>query len=577
MPAVKTAVDPITVEVIRHKIGAMCDEMEVNLMRTAFSPTVYESRDFCAALLDPEGQVIGQALGGNAIFLCDLTYAIADVYKVYGRDGIEPDDIFASNDPNVFGQHLNNVVLILPVFFEGRLVAFSAVRSHWVDIGGRDPGGWNVDTTEIYQEGLQIPTVKLFKRGRMDDELARLIGLNVRDTDEVFGDLHAQVVGCQLGARRFTEMLARYGEDTVFESIRIIWDQSETRVRQVIESIPDGSYTAKAVLDDDGLRRNVPVPLKITVRIDGSELTVDYSDMPPQTPGPLNTRPPAAMSAARITVKMFSTPFEFANEGAFRPVHVIVPEGTMFNAGPGAPVAQWSPPLTTVVDMMLAALSSAMPDRLPAGSRNDIGGIKVYSPPGAKRPWRYTDALSGGWGAMPFRDGACGLKTVRHGDSKILSAEMVESRAPVIIESEGLIPDSGGAGKFRGGLGTGRTFRVLEDGIGAFSMHRSDCPPWGMYGGEPGRPDMFHFRIPGREPFSSPKIDNVPLPAGSVVRMETAGGGGWGSPFERDPALVALDVYRGYVSREMALEKYGVALDEDGNVDQERTKEKRHA
>src|SRR5579871_3939191 len=240
--ATRTAVDPITVEVVRHTITAICDEMEVNLTRTAFSPIVYESKDFCAALLDPEGQMIGQAMGSLPVFLCDLGYAIKDIVDIYGLERIEPGDIFASNDPNVFGQHLNNVVITLPIFWEERVIAFCSVRAHWADIGGKDPGGWNADTTEIYQEGLQIPTLKLYRRGELNEELVRLISLNIRTPEPVLGDMRAQIAACHLGARRFLELVRKFGADAVFDSIHLFWDQSEQLVRQAIAEIPDGVY-----------------------------------------------------------------------------------------------------------------------------------------------------------------------------------------------------------------------------------------------------------------------------------------------------------------------------------------------
>lgn len=555
--AIRTGVDPITVEVVRHTITAICDDLEVNLTRTAFSPIVYESKDFAAALLDTEGNMIGQAMGSLPVFLCDLGSAIQDVMRVYGLDNIQPGDMFASNDPNVFGQHLNNVVVTLPIFWQERVIAFTAVRAHWVDIGGRDPGGWNADTTEIFQEGLQIPTLKLYKRGVLDDEIVRLICLNIRTPEPVMGDLRAQVAACHLGARRFLELVWKYGHETVFESIHTIWDHSEQRVRQAIAAIPDGVYEAESLLDDDGLRRDVEIPLKVKVIVSGSEITVDYSEIPEQTPGPLNSRPAAAMAVARIAVKMIAAPLEIANEGGFRAIKIILPEGKMLSAKRPAPVAQWSPALATLIDTVLTALSQAIPDRIPAGSRNDVGGIKIYSAPTAAKRFYHSQATTGGWGAMPFRDGACGMKSLNHGDSKVLPAEIVEAEAPVRIDEEALLPDSGGAGKFRGGLGTLRRFTVLEDAIGAFSMHRAKCPPWGLFGGLPGSNDMFHFDVPGREPFSSSKIENVPLPKGSRIRMETAGGGGWGNPHERDRRRIEEDLRQGYVSEKAARELYG--------------------
>jgi N-methylhydantoinase B len=567
----KRAVDPITVEVVRHTITAICDEMEVNLTRTAFSPIVYESKDFCAALLDTEGRMIGQALGSLPVFLCDLGNAIEDVVRVYGMDNIEPGDVFASNDPNVFGQHLNNVVLSLPIFWEDRVVAFTSVRAHWVDIGGKDPGGWNADTTEIFQEGLQIPTTKLYRRGELNDELIRLITLNIRTPEPVLGDMRAQLAACHLGARRFVDLVRKFGPETVFVSIDEMWDQSERRVRQAIEAIPDGVYSAEAVLDDDGVRRDVPIPLKVKVIVDGSTITVDFSDIPDQTPGPLNSRPASAMAVARIAAKMITAPLEIANQGGFRPIDVILPEGKMLSARRGAPVAQWSPALATLIDMVLTALSQAIPDRIPAGSRNDVGGIKVYSAPGSPNPYYFSHSCTGGWGGLPFRDGVCGMKSLNHGDSKIVPVEVVEATSPILIEEEALHQDSGGAGKYRGGLGTRRVYRVLRDGVGDFSMHRSKCPPWGLFGGQPGQPDMFFIDVPGREAFAVSKIERVPLPKDSRITMETAGGGGWGNPLEREPVLVARDVKEGYVSCERARSVYGVILDTDGAVDDEAT------
>jgi N-methylhydantoinase B len=273
------------------------------------------------------------------------------------------------------------------------------------------------------------------------------------------------------------------------------------------------------------------------------------------------------MAVARIAVKMITNPLEVANEGGFRPILIILPEGKMLSARPGAPVAQWSPALATLIDMVLTALSPAVPDRIPAGSRNDVGGIKVFSAPASPRPWYYSHSCTGGWGGLPFRDGMCGMKSLNHGDSKIVPTEVIEATVPILIEEESLIPDSGGAGKFRGGLGTRRVFRVLQDGIGDFSMHRAKCPPWGLAGGEPGKPDMFTFDVPGQEPFRASKIEGVPLPKDSRVTMETAGGGGWGNPGERDPQLVARDVRDGYVTIEQAREIYRVVMSENGELD----------
>lgn len=557
-------VDPITVEVVRYTVTSICNEMEANITRTAFSPIVYEAKDFCAALLDLDGRLIAQASGSLPVFLCDLGLAVQEVMRIYGRDNIEEGDIFASNDPSVFGQHLNNVVVTLPIFYEKELIEFAAVRVHWVDIGGRDAGGWNLDTTEVYQEGIQIPTLKLFKRGTLDDEIWRLIALNIRLPEAVFGDMQAQVDACKLAERRYLELVKRYGLSIVHRSIDQLWDQSERRVRESIAVIPDGAYEAEAFVDEDGVRKDVPIPLRVKVVVQGSDVTVDYTNMSPQVAGPINSGGVSGVSAARIAVKALTTPLEPANEGSFRAVHVILPPGKLVSAQRPAPVGQWSAALSSLIDTILKALHPAIPDRIPAGSRNDVGGSQIYGNRPGGGLWYYSQSCPGGWGALPYMDGPCGLKSLNHGDSFIPATEVVESTSPILVERQELRQDSAGAGKFRGGLGTCRIIRLLEEGIGNFVMHRGKFPPWGLAGGKPSQADVFKITLPGQPEFETTRVRDIWLPKDSRVAFMTAGGGGWGDPRERSLEAVERDVRAGYISVQKAIEDYGVEIKPEG-------------
>ncbi len=559
-----TVIDPITVEVVRYTITSICDELEVNLTRTAFSPIVYEAKDFCAALLDVDGRLIAQASGGLPVFLCGLGLAVQDIVRIYGKNGIEEGDIFISNDPSLFGQHLNNVVISLPIFYDGELIAFVAVRVHWVDIGGRDAGGWNLDTTEIFQEGLQIPTLKLFKRGTLDDEIWRFIALNIRLPEQSLGDMHAQVDACRLAERRFLGSVRKYGLDAMWRSINQIWDQSERKIRAGIEAIPDGIYEAECFVDEDGVRKDVSIPLRVKVIIKGSDALVDYSEMSSQAAGPINSGGASGLAAARIAFKALTTPLDPANEGSFRAVQIILPPGKLISAQRPSPLGQWSAALSSLIDTILKALHPAIPDRIPAGSRNDVGGSQISGTRSNGQFWVYSQSCHGGWGALPDSDGPCGLKSLNHGDSFIPATEVVESTSPILIEREELRQDSAGAGKFRGGLGTVRVIRALEDGIGNFTMHRGKFPPWGLAGGKASAADIFKIEVPDQSVLETARARNIPLPKNSRVSFLTAGGGGWGNPLDRDIDDVELDVRRGYISPQKALEDYGVYFDAEG-------------
>lgn len=556
------AIDPITLEVIRHSLHAILDEQDTNITRTAFSPLVYEIRDFCTALLDPEGNLISQGRMGIPVFLSDLGPPIRDGLEIYGPKGFEPGDVVITNYAGVCGQHLNNVVMYVPAFCEGELVAFVAVRMHWSDVGGRSVGLVS-DTTEIYQEGLQLRTVKLYARGERNEEIARIIRHNVRMPENTFGDMNAQLAACRLGEARFTGLLARYGLETVTACIREIWARSERLARERVAELADGEYRADAFMDDDGVDLGVPVPIRVRVVVDGSELTVDFSEVANQVRGPINSGASAGMAAAKIAFKLLTTPHLPADEGCFRPLRVILPPGKFISALEPAPMSQWTLPIPTIIDTILHALGEAVPDRVPGGH---FGALNTYQffgiHPATGRRYYHLDNGLGGWGATSAADGFGPLKSMVHGDTYNVPVEVEETMVTLRVRRFELRRDSGGAGRYRGGLGTAKEYDLLADGFISPGFDRSKCLPWGLAGGKPGAGSEIYFRAgpQGKAVFLN-KATAVATPPGSNLLILTGGGGGHGDPLEREPERVQADLRDGYVSVERARDEYGVVVD----------------
>lgn len=352
--------DPITVEVVRNAIVAYADEMAEALCKSAYNMMIYEVRDYCCGLIDTTGRMISQNRGGLPIFLADLGIAVEDGIKKYGLKGFEEGDVLVMNHGHICGQHLNNVVVYAPCFHDGELIGFAANRAHWVDIGGGRQGFGSNATTDIYSEGLQMRSLKIYKAGELNDTLYQIIQDNIRYPDASLGDLRAQVASCQIGAKRYAELVARYGRGVVESCVETIWDQTDKAARQVIERIPDGTYSAESFLDNDG--RDLATPLRIAVKVivSGSTITVDFHGMHPQVNGPLNSGRSGGIAAARVAFKALTSPELDVNEGCFRALNVDLPDGTILSARPPAALGQWSIALPTVIDTILKALAPAV-------------------------------------------------------------------------------------------------------------------------------------------------------------------------------------------------------------------------
>jgi N-methylhydantoinase B len=564
-------VDPVTVEVVRNAFVAYADEMATVLCRTAYNMMIFEVRDYCVGICDPNGAIIAQNTGGLPIFLADLGAAVKGAVDIYGLDGFAPGDVLLSNDPKVCGQHLNNVVVFTPFFHEGELVAFSALRAHWVDIGGGSRGFGSTASRDLFDEGLQVRAIKAWEAGKPNNEVLRLLRDNIRFPDSSFGDLRAQIAGCRLGERRMGQLYAKYGRKTVSSAISEFWNQSERLARSAVRAIPDGTYTAESYMDHDFLDRETAVPIRVKVIVAGDEMTVDFSGLPPQAKGPINAGASGGVAAARVAFKCLTSPNGVVNEGEMRPLKVILPPGTILSAEPPAPLAFWSSSLPTVIETILRALSDVVPDRIPAGHKGDMSGLALYGEDAErKRRFICLNIFGGGFGAKPHADGESGVVSICQGAVQNAPVEVQEAYYPLIIETHRLRPDSGGAGKHRGGLGVEIAISSDQDFFANTHLQRTKLAPWGLHGGKDGLPmDAVLVHRDGHET-SAVGLDKQLVRPGEKLIVRGGGGGGFGSPLERPMELVHCDVTRGAVSPERARIDYGVEIDPgSGGLDRE--------
>jgi N-methylhydantoinase B len=532
--------DPITAEIIRNALVAITDEMKTNLMRTAYNPIIYEALDFTVGLFDAEGETTSIGLG-LPMFIRGLSDAIKEKIAFYGDGGIEPGDILLTNDAYIMGSHLNHMVFTLPIFHEGTIVAFASSMAHWADIGGTLGG----TTQDIYSEGLQLPIVKIYKRGVQDDELTRIIRTNVRFPKLALGDFRAQIAAIKTGEARYTALLEKYGAVAVRESIESIFIESERLARHAVAQIPDGTYEAESFMDDDGIG-STPVPIKVRVVVAGDAMTIDLSDVSPQVQGYFNSGRTAGVSAAEVAFKCITTPTLYPiNAGAFRALRVVLPLGRVISATKPAAMRKWMTVPMTVVDTVFRALAPALPEHVAAGHHADLNSSRIFGvAPQTGRFFASSLGLpGGGWGAKYDSDGMSAVVCINDGDTHNTVIEAKESKLPVLFESYELRTDSGGPGRWRGGLGA--QFRIRTRGPMKLSTYteRTHCAPWGLAGGLAGLPNG---------------VTVQQLHAGDVFIVRAGGGGGYGDPRERPRELVRRDVRRGYVSRASAVRDYGM-------------------
>jgi len=567
------SLDPVTLEVLRNALPAIANEMAADLQRTSYNMMIYEVRDFCTALVDAEGALLCQNVGGVSHFVADLGIIITDGMKKFGPDGFAPGDVLIMNHQAVAGQHLNNIVIYTPYFFKGELQLFSMVRAHWIDVGGTSTGfGAGADCPDPWQEGLQLNQLKLYRASVLDETLHQVIRDNIRFPESSMGDLRSQIAACRLALRRVDELYERYGAAVMKEAVARIFDETEAKCRHVVESIKDGVYEHSALIDDNTPTGTDRIPIHAKVTVKGGHMTIDLSGCAKERPRGLNSR---TLAGARIAYKALTQPLAPVNEGSFRALDIVLPEGTIMMARYPAPMTGWSRILPTVVDVIVRSLAPAMPDRTPAAHHGTMGGGSIiFSGVDPKTKRRFvTQSIEGaGWGGRPTEDGENGSVSICQGDVRNGSIEAMELKVPIIVENRGFRPDSGGPGKFRGGVGLIVRARSLVDG--RWNLGRSDrrsCPPWGLWGGMNGSYSECFVKKPGDNDFKPNYGFRTPLPADSVMSTFTGGGGGWGDPLEREIGRVQNDVREEFVSRDAAAKFYGVVFKEDLSIDEAAT------
>ena len=555
-------VSEFTLDIIENSLIASAEESFAAFGRASKSPVIYEVLDYAAGLMDSRGKLVAQANGVPG-FLGTLDLATQDCINKFGRDGFSPGDIAMVNIPYTSGTHLNDVTLVMPVFVKGKLIAFSTIKGHWSEVGGMHFGSWTSDSTEIYQEGLIFTPIKLFEKGKIVPQVVDIIRANVRTPAMTLGDMEAHAASLRVGAKRIEELCTKYGVDTVLDAIERIQDKGERLMKLRLKELPHGVFEAEDTVDDDGITNN-PVHVQVKVTISENRFIVDLRGSGKQVRGSINCPWCGTVSAGRAIFKAVTDPHGPANEGNFRVLEIIADPGSIFKPLPPAPTSTYWESMAFITDLVWKALAPHMPERLPAGHFLSVCGTIVGGTDDRNsEPFAIVEPQPGGWGAGAQKDGESGLVCSGDGETYIMSNEVIEVRYPIVVEQYALnVEDGCGQGKFRGGFGIIKDYRINNSNASfTSSMGRSLYPCWGTEGGSNGTPNYFVLYEKGKEPKRLRKVAAESMQKGDLIRLKTGGGGGFGNPMQRDPERVLADVIDGYLTAEQARANYGVTVD----------------
>lgn len=555
-------------QVIRYGLEAIADDMGHNLMRMGRTTIVKEIQDINCAILDASGGILSQA-NLCPLMLFSLPSTAENMLKRIST--FEEGDIIICNDPYLGGQHLLDMQFFAPVFYEGHLIAFVANIAHQLDMGGAVPGGVAGGLTEIYQEGLRIPFVKLYRAGREDPQIFDIISKNIRIPEKTLEDFRAQAATATWGAGRLKKLVGKYGLETFIECTRMLNDYGEAIVRRALENMPDGDYTGEDYLDDDGISQD-PLRVQINVHIEGNEMRVDFAGSSLQAKGNINSPWACTQGGVFYTIVGIVDPYMVVNSGTFRPIKVESEEGLITRPRPPAGVTARSQTMTKVTEAMLKAMSQVVPDRVVAGSHGQACTCSFMGiHPETEKPFGYIEIQGGGAGARPDKDGPDG-QDLHLGRFMNTPVEAAELENPVMIERYEMIQDSGGPGTYRGGLALRRDIRFFTDVTWARYSDRQKFHPLGLFGGMQGTTGSLLLN-PGTAQEQTCKSKGVDqLKAGDVLCIRLPGSGGYGPPWRRDPTLVHRDLIQGKISLKSAKEDYLVAFHDDMSLDEAETK-----
>ena len=554
--------DAVTLAVVRGSLEQIADEMDLHLIHAAISPIISETNDCANGIFHPStGETIAQGRYGLPVFLAYMQFTVQSLIKLADAEGgFKPGDMWILNDPYFGGSHLQDVQLIAPVFVEGELFAIMATTGHWMDIGGNAPGGWAPRATEVHQEGIVIPPVKLYEGGKLNTALVAMFRANVRLPNEIAGDLAAMSNVFTVGTRGVEALVKRYGRVVLTECLNEMIVYSERQMRSYIAELPDGTYSCEDFMDNDGIV-DKPVRVRLAITVKGEQMHFDFAGTGPKSLGPLNMSRNTTMSSVYVAIKHIF-PDVPVNGGTFRPISFNIPAGTMLAAEYPSPCGGYLEPIGRVIDVVFGAMSKVLPDRAPAAFFGTIGVVSISGThPRSNNYYVGVFPYPGGYGATRASDGLIN-GTPPQSMANFMSLEMSEHRFPVRFNHFRIRDDSGGAGWHRGGLGTEYSFTTLADTIVSVLGDRVDYAPFGVAGGGPALASTVQFTTHGKTwvPEMRSKQEKEPMVAGDMISLASPGGGGFGNPLERDLAMVERDLNRGYISRATAEKTYGVVV-----------------
>ncbi|WP_436371660.1 hydantoinase B/oxoprolinase family protein [Cytobacillus sp. BC1816] len=561
---VRSKVDPFTLEIVKDSLVAIGDEMFIALAKTSMSPIIYEVLDYASGLTDAKGQLLTQGNGVTG-FIGMLSDMVKQTLKKFGDGKLKEGDIIIINDSyGGGGSHLSDVGLVMPIFYKGEIVAFSANKAHWTEVGGKDPGSFSNDATDIFQEGLQFPSVKLFNEGEINQAIVDIIEANVRFPELSLGDMWAQVAALKTGEKRVKELCEKHGKQLFLSSVDYLLDHGEQLARQELTKLPKGTFHAEGFIDDDGFG-NGPFQIKVKVTISDEKFVADFRGSHPQVPGPVNCSYTALVSAVRTIFLAITNPSQDANDGVFRPLEVITDKGSVLSAERPAPVSIYWESMLAGADLIWKALAPVIPHRLNAGHLLSVCSVVLSGlHQDTDEPFLIVEPSVGGWGASEGQDGARGQFCIGDGETYNVPVEVAETRYGIMVDEYSLHTDGAGAGEFIGGSGVIRSYKALTDNqMVSVTFGRNKFVPWGMNEGKEGSANQVYIEKANGEvdgPFGI--YPRYPLNKGDVVKLVTATGGGYGESYKRPAEMVAKDVKNGYITVAQAEADFGVKVNE---------------
>lgn len=552
--------DPVTTEVVRNALNSAANQMKNALVRTAFTPIIYEAQDFAVALYDDQVRMLAQAPTLPA-FMGTMNFCVqAAVESVGGVESLRPGDVIIYNQPYGTGSHAQDVAIVAPIFHQDTLIGYATNKAHWMDIGAASI--YCTDTTDVFQEGVVIPGMKIYDAGKLDTNVQRFILANSRMPKEVLGDMNAQVASARVGVNELIRLVERFGLQIVRDCVERMFDHGEAIARRTIEKIPDGMYKAQAKLDDNGLDQEI-VYFDLEVHISGSDVRIDFSNAPDANPGPINCPHPSTVSISRVTVAYLAGCGEAPNEGHFRPVEIVTRPGSLFHPVSPQPCYLYGWLMMPAMEAIFEALSDVAPKLVPAGGAADIAAVMNWGTRDDDGSmFLYSASLPVGHGASYRGDGAT-MYIPALAFSQIASAELMESKNPMFFHRWEYLPDSAGIGMYRGGMAWQYDYEVTVEGKMISTVEQTKSPAWGHQGGGRPLPNQLEIVYPDGRAEKMGKITDHPLPKGTLICIRAGGGGGYGQKSERDPALVLADLREGLITEAHAHEHYAHAFADD--------------